>query len=253
MQFPWMLLAAFTLVLLLQQATAQDCSDATPKCKKANGFCIGKKEECPGEVVGGGRKWCKGGKKCKCCSVDEPNSCGDGAEQAPCSILGGYCMNKDDRCEGREVFSQYFCSGSSCKCCIPQEDCASCEEKAGEQCGGEVFGFDFGGECKDFCEEGEMRLGDCGPNCGCCVPLNIPNGSCDEELEKACGGNPFGIPYSGTCRANCDDDEIRMGPCGMSDTQGRIESIPKHKQAVAASRMDDDCGCCVKMEFPTRK
>jgi len=167
-------------------------------------------------------------------------------------------MNKDEKCEGREVFSQYFCSGSSCKCCVPQEVCPSCEDKAGDQCSFDILDTKFEGVCQDYCKEGEVRLGDCGQNCGCCVPLDIPNGSCSNELGKVCGGSPFGIPYSGTCRNTCNGDEIRMGPCGIADTDilGRsIESVSKPRQGgqAAASRVydeDDDCGCCVRVEFP---
>jgi len=234
------------VILLVQQTTAQNtCGKPTKMCKREKGTCIGKSEPCFGTVAAG-KKWCgKAGKNCKCC-YGEDIACGDGAEQPSCTVLGGHCMNKDDNCEGREVYSQYFCSGSSCKCCIPEEVCPSCKDQAGEQCGGDVFGMDFGGVCKDYCGENEMRLGDCGRNCGCCVPLDLPNVDCKVELGKTCGGDAFGVSYSGTCRTNCNDDERMVAPCGYFSAQRSIQSIFK-------KRMDDDCGCCVKIDLTGKK
>jgi len=242
------------VILLVQQATAQICSKPQKKCIKAKGVCIDKAATCNGDAKPG-KKWCKDGRNCKCC-IEDNKECGDGTEQPACKILGGFCMNNDEKCNGREVFSQHFCSGSSCKCCIPQETCAGCEDMAGTECGGEVLGIKYEGVCKDFCEGEEVPFGECeaGPNCRCCVTPDLNYESCEEEIEKTCSGSMLGVSITGICRTNCELNEMMLGPCGNYDGdsfQGRVDSVIKFKQIV--SRMDDTCGCCVNIDFSGKR
>ncbi|XP_042876629.1 uncharacterized protein LOC122256188 [Penaeus japonicus] len=96
----------------------------TRKCSKLKGECRNRK--ClPGEVKfknKGKRVYCKGKKKCVCCS----RSC---ENKSLCNLKGGYCQPTSLPCDGDLMTGKAFCKANKklkgkkknkCGCCVPK-------------------------------------------------------------------------------------------------------------------------------------